>query len=139
VLKRSSKSKGGQYPTAFKLKAIKRVERGEGVLPVARELGVTRKALHDWVRAWKAHGPEGLNRKRGPKPGRKKLRLGVLDRPQEGRDIEKDRIAELERVIGRQQLELDFFRQALRALDGTAAQGKQQGRPRRVSMTSSKT
>ena len=139
MLKRSSKSKGGQYPTAFKIKAIKRVERGEGVLPVARELGVTRKALHDWVRAWKAHGPEGLNRKRGPKPGRKKLRLGVLDRPLEIRDTGKDRIAELERVIGRQQLELDFFRQALRALDGTAAQGKQQGKASRVSSRSSKT
>jgi transposase-like protein len=139
VLKRSSKSKGGQYPTAFKIKAIKRVERGEGVLPVARDLGVTRKALHDWVRAWKAHGPEGLNRKRGPKPGRKKLRLGVLDRPQERRNTDKDRIAELERVIGRQQLELDFFRQALRALDGTAAQGKQHGKPGRVSSRSSKT
>ena len=139
MLKRSGKSKGGQYPTAFKIKAIKRVERGEGVLPVARELGVTRKALHDWVRAWKAHGPEGLNRKRGPKPGRKKLRLGVLDRPLEIRDTGKDRIAELERVIGRQQLELDFFRQALRALDGTAAQGKQQGKASRVSSRSSKT
>jgi transposase len=139
VLKRSSKSKGGQYPAAFKIKAIKRVERGEGVLPVARDLGVTRKALHDWVRAWKLHGPEGLNRKRGPKPGRKKLRLDVLHRPQEGRNADKDRIAELERVIGRQQLELDFFRQALRALDGTAAQGRRHGKPRRVSMKSSKT
>jgi Transposase len=64
VLKRSSKSKGGRYPTAFTLKAIKRVERGEGVLPVARDLGVTRKALHDWMRACKAIGSEGLNRKR---------------------------------------------------------------------------
>jgi DNA-binding phage protein len=36
----------GQYLTAFKLKAIKRVEYGEGVLPVARDLGLTRKALH---------------------------------------------------------------------------------------------
>lgn len=139
MVKRSSKSKGEQYPTAFKIKAIKRVERGEGVLPVARDLGVTRKALHDWVRAWKAHGPEGLNRKRGPKPGRKKLRLGVLEKPRDGLDTDKDRIAELERVIGRQQLELDFFRQALRALDGTAAQGKQHGKPSRVSSRSSKT
>jgi transposase-like protein len=130
---------GRAVPDGLQIKAIKRVERGEGVLPVARDLGVTRKALHDWVRAWKEHGPEGLHRKRGPKPGRKKLRLGVLDRPQEGRDADKDRIAELERVIGRQQLELDFFRQALRALDGTAAQGKQQSKPRRVSMKSSKT
>lgn len=133
MLKRSSKSKGGQYPTAFKLKAIKRVERGEGVLPVARDLGVTRKALHDWIRAWKAFGPEGLNRKRGPKPGRRQLK--PVPEAASGVEIQKgrgalaasqQRIADLERVIGRQQLELDFFRQALRALEGRAAQGKHQ-------------
>jgi transposase len=56
------------------LKAIKRAEGGEGVLPVARKLGVSRKLLHDWVKAWRAHGPEGLNRKRGPKPGRRRLK-----------------------------------------------------------------
>jgi transposase len=127
VLKRSSKSKDGQYPVAFKLKAIKRVERGEGVSPVARDLGVTRKALHDWVRAYKAFGPEGLNRKRGPKPERRRLKP-VPDVPTgEGRGAlaaAQLRIDELERVIGRQQLELDFFRQALRALDGKATQGK---------------
>ena len=32
MLKRSSKSKGCQYPTAFKLKAIKRVERAFSIL-----------------------------------------------------------------------------------------------------------
>ena len=33
---------------------------------MARKLGISRKLLHDWIKAWKAHGPEGLNRKRGP-------------------------------------------------------------------------
>jgi transposase-like protein len=56
------------------LKAIKRAEEGEGVLPVARKLGISRKLLHDWIKAWKAHGPEWLNRKRGPKPGPRKLK-----------------------------------------------------------------
>ena len=126
MLKRSSKSKGGQYPTAFKLKAIKRVERGEGVLPVARDLGVTRKALHDWMRAYKAFGPEGLNRKRGPKPGRRRLKSLEPVSDTLPNKASQHRIAELERVIGRQQMELDFFRQALRALEGKAAQGKHQ-------------
>lgn len=138
MLKRSSKSKGGQYPTAFKLKAIRRVERGEGVLPVARDLGVTRKALHDWVRAFKTFGPEGLNRKRGPKPGRRRLKPVADTTSGDGRGsltASQQRIAELERVIGRQQLELDFFRQALRALDGKATQGK----TRPASVKSSKT
>ena len=125
MLKRSSKSKGGQHPTAFKIKAIKRVECGEGVLPVARDLGITRKALHDWIRAYRAHGPEGLNRKRGPKPGPRRVR--ALSEVGEGRGAlasARERIGELERLVGRQQMDLDFFRQALRALEGRGTQGK---------------
>jgi transposase len=57
------------FPKAFKLAAIKRLEAGEAVLPLARKLGVSRKLLHDWRKAWKLHRPAGLNRKRGPKPG----------------------------------------------------------------------
>ncbi|NEU95308.1 helix-turn-helix domain-containing protein [Bradyrhizobium uaiense] len=59
----AGRGKKRQFPTAYKIKAI---ERGEGVLPVARELGISRKSLHDWVKAWKTEGPDGLNRKPGP-------------------------------------------------------------------------
>jgi hypothetical protein len=37
-------------------------------------LGYRAKFLHDWIKAWKAHGSEGLNRKRGPKLGPRKLK-----------------------------------------------------------------
>jgi len=70
----AAREKNRRFPTAFKLNAIKRAEGGEGVLPVARKLGISRKLLHDWIKAWKAHGPEGLNRKPGPKPGPRKLK-----------------------------------------------------------------
>jgi transposase-like protein len=114
-----------QFPTAYKIKAIKRVERGEGVLPVARELGISRKILHDWIKAWKADGPDGLNRKRGPKPGPRKLKPpATYDDKRSALALAKTRIAELERLVGRQQMDLDFFRQALRALERPAAQGK---------------
>ncbi|WP_247428761.1 helix-turn-helix domain-containing protein [Bradyrhizobium sp. 139] len=49
-------------------------EGDQGVLPVAHKRGISRKLLHDWIKAWKADGPAGLNRKRGPKPGPRKLR-----------------------------------------------------------------
>ena len=125
--KRASKSKGGIYPVSFKIKAIKRVERGEGVLPVARDLGVTRKALHDWIRAWKTDGVEGLNRKRGRKPGRLKLSAVTPSSSGSGSNplaVARARIVELELMIGRQQMELDFFQQALRTLEKKAPQGK---------------
>jgi hypothetical protein len=107
------------------LKAIKRVERGEGVLPVARDLGIARKLLHDWIKAWKAHGPEGLNRRPGPKPGPRKLKpLATYDDKRSALARANARIAELERLVGRQQMDIDFFRKALRALERPAAQGR---------------
>jgi transposase len=121
----AARGKIRRFPTAYKLKAIKRAEGGEGVLPVARELGISRKLLHDWIKAWKAHGPEGLNRKRGPKPGRRRLKpLQADDKKRSALAQANARIAELERLVGRQQLDLDFFRKALRALEWPAAQGK---------------
>lgn len=121
----ATKAKSRQYPTAYKVKAIKRVERGEGVLPVARELGISRKLLHDWIKAWKAHGLEGLNRKPGPKPGPRKLKpVPTYDDKRSALAQAKARIVELERLVGRQQMDIDFFRKALRALGRPVVQGK---------------
>jgi transposase len=121
----ATRTKSRQYPTTYKLKAIKRVERGEGVLPVARELGISRKILHDWIKAWKAHGPEGLNRKPGPKPGPRKLKpVPTYDDKRSALAQAKARIVELERLVGRQQMDIDFFRKALRALGRPVVQGK---------------
>jgi transposase-like protein len=120
----AAKVKIRRFPTAFKLKAIKRAEGGEGVLPVARKLGISRKLLHDWIKAWKAHGPEGLNRKPGPKPGPRKLKPVQAEEKRSARAQASARIVELERLVGRQQLDIDFFRKALRALERPAAQGK---------------
>ncbi|MGJ4912642.1 transposase [Bradyrhizobium sp. HKCCYLS2033] len=121
----AARGKTRRFPTAYKLKAIKRVERGEGVLPVARDLGISRKILHDWIKVWRAQGPDGLNRKPGPKPGPRKLQsLATYDDKRSALARANARIAELERLVGRQQMDLDFFRQALRALERPAAQGK---------------
>jgi transposase-like protein len=122
------------FSTPFKEAAVCRVEAGEAMLPLARELGVSRKLLYDWHKAWKAEGAAGLNRKRGPKPGPRPLKPAfdpagsALQNggPDPAHDWTRaqSRIAELERVIGRQEVDLDFFRKALRALNGPAAQGK---------------
>lgn len=114
------------FPTAFKLAAIKRLEAGEAVLPLARKLGVSRKVLHDWRKAWRLHGPAGLNRKRGPKPGPRKLRA-LAEPAAKGNSGElaqaRAKIAELERKIGQQALDIDFFHKALRALEAADRQG----------------
>ena len=122
----TDKKKLKAFPTAFKLLAIKRLEAGEAVLPLARKLGVSRKVLHDWRKAWKLHGPAGLNRKRGPKPGPRKLRP-LAEPAAKGSNGElalaREKIAQLERKVGQQALDIDFFHKALRALEAADRQG----------------
>ena len=136
------------FSTEFKCGVIQRIEAGERLAAVADELGIRRKLLYEWRDAFRAHGAVGLNRKRGPKAGSTRSSPGlaasvassVADfapspaRPgdddgaltQEGKRTQAEdlaqaraRIAELERVIGRQQVDLDFFREALRLMDAT--------------------
>jgi transposase len=113
------------FSTAFKLDVIARLEAGAAKAALAAELGIRRKLLYQWHDGWKASGVDGLNRKRGPKPGSRRRR--PPDQPPRGEASDmaqaRARIAELERIIGRQQVDLDFFRQALRVLDETAPQG----------------
>jgi transposase len=42
-----------EYTTAFKELAVKRVQSGEGIAQVARELGLVEQTLRNWVKAAK--------------------------------------------------------------------------------------
>lgn len=99
---------------------VLRLEAGEAVLSLAKEAGVLRKSLYEW-RAWyRLEGIAGLNRKRGPKPGRRKAAEAAQPSgPEAELAAAQLRITELERLIGRQQADLHFFREALRSWDET--------------------
>ena len=97
-----------------------RLEAGASASALATELGVRRKLLYDWRQAYREQGAAGLNRKRGPKPGRLRVRPEPADDPLSQAQA---RIAELERLVGRQQVDIDFFRRALRLMDAEPASG----------------
>lgn len=112
------------FTTEFKERAVLRLEAGAQFSALAAELGVRRKLLYDWCKAYRRLGVAGLNRKRGPKPGGR----GSGSPP--GRTTPADplaqaeaRVAELERLVGRQQVDLDFFRRALRLTDAGSPSG----------------
>jgi len=112
------------FTTEFKERAVLRLEAGEQFSALAAELGVRRKLLYDWCKSYRLLGAAGLNRKRGPKPG------GQRSSPSPGRATPADplaqaeaRVAELERLVGRQQVDLDFFRRALRLTDADSPSG----------------
>jgi len=128
-----------QFSNAFKERIVLRLEAGERIAAVADETGVRRKLLYEWRDAYRSKGVAGFNRKRGPKPGWKERRAAEgraasapafsadavtsAARPSDELRKAEARIAELERVIGRQQADLHFFREALRLWDATTPNG----------------
>jgi transposase len=111
------------FSPAFKEAAVARVDAGEALAFVARSLNITRKILYDWRNAFRAEGLAGLSRKRGRKPGWRALELSPDDPPDAASPGSSQlaraqrRIAELERLAGRQQMGLDFFQKALQVLN----------------------
>ena len=100
-----------------KLAAVRRMLAGENVIGLARALRVKAKDLYRWRTKFRAGGAEAL---RGPgKAGMASRQDKAAAGPPEGKlEKARRRIAELERKVGQQQVELDFFRQALRQVRG---------------------
>ena len=110
--------KARQYERAFKVAALERVAAGENVSAVSRELGIRRKLLDQWRDAVRRGGIEALRGRGRPRAGEHLVERPPLPAPP-GMAVPgalaraRERIAALERKIGQQALELDFFAQAL--------------------------
>jgi transposase-like protein len=122
------------FSREFKEAAVHRIVAGEKVRALAAELQVAPKLLYHWWNRYEQGGPEALI-----SPGRR-LRLAVwAERPRPvlgarsrrarkaktkrrpaGGDAESKKIAALERKIGQQAVELDFFARALRHIRASA-------------------
>jgi transposase len=101
------------YSSELKWRQMERVVADEEVSAVASEEGVDRKRLYDWVAIFRRDGPKGLG---GPGRQMKEEALRPVPRgPLMDRGTASPwRLAELERKVAQQELDLDFFRQALR-------------------------
>src|SRR6516164_11790765 len=122
MAKRKSKPKPSHrvFSREFKISIVCRMLAGESVSALARELKMTRKDLYAWRDRFQAGGPDAL---RGRGRPRKAEAAGLAASANAGAPAEtpaaeleaaRKRIAELERKVGQQQLDLDFFQRALR-------------------------
>ena len=94
----------------FKEKAARRMLNGESVSALHHELQIKRSVLYRWRDAYRKEGVAGLQRARGRPPG-----VPNPPRPAAGPEgAAARRIAELERKVGQQALDLDFFRRAFK-------------------------
>jgi len=112
----------------LKRRAVSRVAAGEEVSAVAADLKVDRRRLYEWQEQVRQGGLETLRSRGRPRKGALEglpLRSAILN---EG-SAARRRIAELERKIGEQQGDLDFFRQALRHVKARQQAAGASGKP----------
>jgi transposase-like protein len=114
------------FSREYKLAALQRMLAGENVSALARELGVRRKYLYQWRERFRAGGPLALRSRGRPtkaevlamQAGETAPDIPAASLPQaappDALTTAQRRIAELERKVGQQQVELDFFQRALR-------------------------
>src|ERR1043165_4539165 len=120
------KTKDGRryFSREFKVAAVRRVVGGESMTRVARELDIRVELLWHWKKRVVQKGEEHLH--------------GIGERESDGLAVRSEteaqqRIADLERLVGQQQLEIRFLGKALRRVeelrqerndDGAAASSK---------------
>jgi len=130
----SGKTDQRRFSREYKLAVLSRMAAGENVSALSRELGIARKCLYQWQERFRIGGPVALrSRGRMTLAERAEMRCESVGResaaaaprppsrtpqppptPPDELARARERIAELERKIGRQELELDFFQRALR-------------------------
>jgi len=122
-----SQHRQAEYATELKLAAVRRVLAGESVSAVAQELGIRRKRLYVWKDRYAELGEAGLVHRRGGRPRKQTVAAQGLETTAGRGELlaARKRIAELERKVGQQELELDFFGEALRRIkvDGKRSAG----------------
>jgi transposase len=95
------------YSFEFKKAAVERARTAASIPGLSRELGVNFSQIYRWLRIYEEQGEEGLQtRGRTGRPSRAAMAPAPAD-PQV-------RIAELERKIGQQAVDMDFLRRAFK-------------------------
>jgi len=115
------------FSSEFRLSVVERMEAGESTSALARELNVYRQVLERWRDRVRGGGPDALKRKRGRPRKLVLIPPHSLPGPEPGLAAAQARIGELERKVGRQQLELDFFKRALRQVEASRRPNEEPG------------
>jgi transposase len=106
-----------RYSAEFKQDAVSRMgQGGMTITALAKQLGVRRKFLYLWRERLRAGGKAALERPVGRPPA--SLSKNISPPTPSAAEL---RIAELERLLGRKQVELDFFKRTFEHVRGAAA------------------
>ena len=111
-----------RFSREFKIAAVQRVMEGEQTGAVARDLDIKFRVLWGWKKRVAERGEEYLHELGRPKQWQQPA--GKADAPG---GSQQRRMAELERLVGRQQMEIRFLAKALRQVEERRQQKKNAG------------
>jgi len=87
------------YSSEFKRAAVEKARSAPSIPALSLQLGVHNSQLYRWLRLYAEEGASGICKRSGP--------LWVPDGPEA-------KVAELERKVGQQAMDLDFLRRAFK-------------------------
>jgi transposase-like protein len=111
------------FKAEFRISVAQRILNGESVGLLSDRYKIKRSVLYRWRDLLRDHGVEGFHRPRGPKPSQIKAVIGASASSEQ-------RIAELERRLGRLALENDFLRRAFKRVKEARSNNNASGETR---------
>jgi transposase len=114
------------FSVEFRSTVAQRILNGESVSALSDELKIKRSILYRWRDAYRAAGKDGFRKTRGRPPGR--ASFSVKTKP--GATAAEQRIAELERRLGRLTMENDFLVRAFKRVKEARSKNSTAGEPR---------
>lgn len=106
--------KNRSFSSEFRASVAERILSGESVSAISAEFAIKRTVLYRWRDAYRKEGLAGLQRRVGRPPKGDSPPRPSAANPAE---VAQRQIAELQRKIGRQALEIDFLRRAFKRVE----------------------
>lgn len=113
-------AKHRMFSVEFRMGVVQRMMNGEPISRLSHELDIRCSVLYRWQEAFQKEGVKGFRVTGRPKGSRQRIRTY-------SEDVAQRLIAELERKIDQQALDLDFLRRAFNRVKETQRQNVDAG------------
>jgi transposase len=104
----------------FRLEIVERMLAGENVAALASQYSLARSMMYRWRDAYRLEGAAGLARPQGRRPGRLPKQIVSRAPGVRASGVEqklRQQVADLERKVGQQAVEIDFFKGVFKRLE----------------------
>ena len=115
------------FRVEYRIAVARRILNGESVSALSNELKIKRSVLYRWRDAYRDQGAAGLSRPKGRPPG---ATTKAISKSNAGVVAADQKIAELERRLGRMALENDFLRRAFKRVKAARSKSSAPGEAR---------